>query len=104
MAPRSRASRTGLQFVGMLRNAIDMDESGGPATLCHYLPVTLPDGQPQTFTVYVAAEVTGTFSATCRDLVDVRASGTDEAEALARAERAIRDALDLRSRSDGSAT
>ena len=101
MAPKGRPSRTGLRFMGMLRNAIDMDESGGPVTLYHHLPVTSPDGQPLTFTVYVAAEVTGTFSATCRELVDVRASGTDEAEALARAELAIRATLDVRSRTDG---
>lgn len=103
MAPRSKRTRTGLRFIGMLKNAIDMDESGGPATLCHHLPVASPCGQPQTFTVFLAADATGGFHVTCRELVDVMVSGNDEAEALARAELAIKDALDLRSRSAGSA-
>ena len=30
--PKNRSSRAGFRFVGMLKNAVDIDESGGPAT------------------------------------------------------------------------
>ena len=46
VTPKGRPSRTGLRFIGMLRNAIERDASGGPATLTHHLAVPPPGGGP----------------------------------------------------------
>ena len=42
MTPKSKRTRTGLRFLGMLKNAINMEESGGLAALCHHFAVAPP--------------------------------------------------------------
>jgi predicted RNase H-like HicB family nuclease len=94
MTPKSKRTRTGLRFLGMLKNAINMDESGGAASLCHRLPVVPPGGDlPTTFTVYLTPDDQGIYLATCRELPAVVAFGESEEEALTRAEQVIQDAL-----------
>jgi predicted RNase H-like HicB family nuclease len=54
-----------------------------------------PDGvAPMIFTVDLAPDQRGTFLVTCREVADVVIFAEDEEAGLARAEQAIRDALE----------
>lgn len=105
MTPKSRSTRTGRMFIGMMKSAIEMPNSHDQASLCHRLPVALPDGSPPiTYTVDLAPDVRGTFLLTCRELPEVATFGETEEDALSMAELAIEEALATRRRSSNLPT
>ena len=78
----------------MLKNDLDGNEAGC-GHLRHYVPIRLPCWNlPLTFTVFVAPDSKGMFSASCRELPRIVVSGESEEETLAKAEATIRKALE----------
>lgn len=96
MASKSKRTRTrtGLQFMGLLKTALEREEGEAMATLCHRLPIAAREGGlPTIYTVYLTPDARGTFLVTCGEFPSVTTFGQDEEEALARAELAIREAI-----------
>ena len=89
-----KRTRVGRQFLGLLKNAIAMEDGAGLGSISYRLPVASCDGRPPlTYTVYLTPNEDGSFLATCRELPEVTVLATGEEEALSMAEQAIKDTL-----------
>ena len=97
MPSTSKPSKVGLRFLGMLRNAIEVEDGTALAAICHRVLVQpVLSGPSMSYTVYLAPDDQGTFLVTCRELPDLLTFGEDEEEALSMAEIAIEEALRVR--------
>ena len=97
MPSTSKPSKVGLRFLGMLRNAIEVEDGTALAAICHQVLVPPVSGGPMiSYAVYLAPDKRGTFLVTCRELPDLLTFGEDEDEALSMAQIAIEEALGVR--------